>query len=96
MLEFEWDEAKNRANLRKHGISFNRAVEIFSGPILSIPDDRYDYGEARELTFGMTGSLVILAVVHTDRGDVTRIISARRADNDEQRDFEAAVFTRAD
>lgn len=93
MPEFEWDEAKNRENLRKHGISFGRAVEIFNGPILSIPDDRYDYGEEREMTFGMTGNLVILAVVHTDRDNVTRIISARRADKDEQREFEAAIFT---
>ena len=92
-MRYEWDEDKNRANLRKHGISFNRAVEIFNGPILSIPDDRFHYGETRVLTFGMTGSLVILAVVHTDRENVTRIISARRADKDEQREFEAAVFT---
>jgi uncharacterized protein len=93
MSEFEWDEAKNRENLRKHGISFGRAVEIFNGPILSIPDDRYDYGEERVMTFGMTGILVILAVVHTHRDNVTRIISARRADKDEQREFETAIFT---
>ncbi len=92
-MKFEWDENKNRANLKKHGVSFAQAIEIFKGPIISFLDDRFDYGEVREITFGMTGNLVILVVVHTDRVGVTRIISARRADRDEQTEFEAAVFS---
>lgn len=92
-MEFEWDENKNRANLKKHGVSFRQAVEIFKGPFISFLDDSFDYGEVREITFGMTGNLVILVVIHTDRQGITRIISARRADRDEQSEFEAAVFT---
>lgn len=92
-MKFEWDEDKNRMNLKKHGVSFSQAVEIFKGPIVSFLDDSFDYGEVREITFGMTGNLVILVVVHTDRKGTTRIISARRADRDEQSQFEAAVFT---
>ena len=92
-MKFEWNEDKSRSNLKKHGVSFRQAVEIFKGPIISFLDDSFDYGEVREITFGMTGNLVILVVVHTDRQGITRIISARRADRDEQSEFEAAVFT---
>jgi len=44
---FEWDEAKNTANIRKHGIDFADAIDIFNHPMLAILDEREDYGEER-------------------------------------------------
>ena len=46
-MMFEWNETKNHANLQKHGISFEEVVLIFSGPVLTARDDRFDYGEER-------------------------------------------------
>ncbi|BAZ16405.1 hypothetical protein NIES4071_82810 [Calothrix sp. NIES-4071] len=46
-MQFEWDENKNTQNLKKHGISFEEAREIFDGIIFTSIDDRFDYGEIR-------------------------------------------------
>jgi len=88
---FEWDEAKSRSNLVKHGVSFARARQIFNGPILTFADDRYDYGEFREIAIGMADDLAVLTVVHVDRTGVTRIISARPATRMERRRYEEAL-----
>jgi uncharacterized DUF497 family protein len=48
-LRFEWNEEKNRYNIRKHGISFSEAISVFSHPYLARPDDREPYGEDRWL-----------------------------------------------
>ena len=88
-MDFEWDDTKNSENLRKHGISFAEATTIFEGPVLTATDDRFDYGEAREISLGFLGGIVVLNVTHTDRGGVTRIISARRATKKERRLFHA-------
>ena len=82
--QFEWDEAKNEENLRKHGISFSEAVEIFNGPILTNIDDRFDYPETREISLGFLGETIVVNVVHTDRNGKTRIISARKATRSER------------
>jgi uncharacterized protein len=71
-MEFEWDEAKRLTNLRKHGIDF------------MVEDDRYSYTEQRFVTFGLLQGRVV-AVVHTNRDGLTRIISARKATKYEQR-----------
>lgn len=82
---YEWDAHKNRANLAKHGVSFDAAVQIFEGPVLTRRDDRKDYGELRLISMGETPSdHLILVVVHTPRDDVRRIISARRANTRER------------
>ncbi len=49
-MEYEWDEAKRLANLRKHGIDFTDVPAVFDGDILTVEDDRYSYGEQRFLT----------------------------------------------
>ncbi len=85
-MVFEWDEAKNRQNLAKHGICFEEAIAIFDGPVLTATDPRA-YGKLREISFGWLGSRVVLAVVHTDRSGVLRIISARCASGKERRLF---------
>ena len=83
MSGFTWDNEKRLANLRKHGIDFVDASTIFSGDTITVEDDRYDYGERRFITLGlMKGHLI--AVVHSERGHTTRIISARKATTYEQ------------
>ncbi|MEC9346262.1 MAG: BrnT family toxin [Pseudomonadota bacterium] len=86
MDEFEWDEAKNAANLVKHGISFEEAATIFEGPVLTDIDNG-PYDEIREKSFGMIGGIVVACVVHTDRNGRTRIISARKATKSERNHF---------
>ena len=86
---FEWDEAKDAENLRKHGIRFVEAAEIFDGPVLTALDERFEYGEMREISIGFLGGLVVLNVSHTDRDGATRIISARRATPKERKRFYA-------
>ena len=80
-MKFEWDEAKNQANFRKHGIDFRQAAYVFSDPFaLSIPDDDHSEIEERWLLLGKNLSNQVLLVVHTFRyDDVIRIISARKA-----------------
>lgn len=83
-MEYEWDEAKRVANLRKHGIDFTDVPTVFDGDILTVEDDRSSYGEQRFVTFGLLQGRVI-AVVHVEREESTRIISARKATKYEQR-----------
>jgi uncharacterized DUF497 family protein len=84
---FEWDPAKNAANIAKHGLSFEEAATIFTGPVLSGPDEHE--GELREKSFGLLGGIVVICVIHTERGAKTRIISARKATANERRLFDA-------
>ncbi len=84
---FEWDENKNKANQRKHGISFEEAALIFKGEVLTRIDDCEDYGEEREISTGLIGAYVVAVVVHTDRQNVTRIISARLANHLERKAY---------
>ena len=85
---FEWDDAKNASNLKKHGIGFEEAVLIFKAVVLTKIDDREDYGEIREFSTGRIGGQVIVVVVHTDRGEITRIISARLANKTERKAYD--------
>jgi len=87
MLNFEWDEEKNRRNKAKHGISFEEAKVVFSDRFLwEILDERFDYREERVLSVGMTGQ-GLLVVVNTQRGDNCRIVSARRATRQETDEY---------
>lgn len=85
---FEWDARKDAANLAKHGISFEEATLIFDGPVVTRYDVRKDYGETRQVSIGLIRQLVAVAVVHTDRRGVTRIISARLANRRERNLFD--------
>lgn len=87
-MQFEWDEAKNLENIRKHEIDFADVSEMFDSPMLIELDDRFDYGEDRWFDIGFLGN-GIAAVVWTERqGNVIRIISARRANRYEKQRFE--------
>jgi uncharacterized protein len=87
-MDFEWDEEKNRANRRKHGISFEEASTIFDGPVLSAEDEEH-HSEVRERSYGLLGGTVVVCVIHTDRNDRIRIISARKATSNEGKLFNA-------
>ena len=85
-MEFEWDENKRKANIRKHGIDFVDIPVVFDGETVTIEDDRFAYGEQRFVTLGLLQGRVV-AVVHTERADHIRIISARKATKYEQRSY---------
>jgi len=85
-MEYQWDETKRLTNLRKHGIDFADVPAVFDGDILTVEDERLDYGEQRFVTFGLLKERII-AVVHTEREDHTRIISARKATKYEQQTY---------
>lgn len=86
-MEFEWDESKNRHNKKRHGISFKEAQEIFNGIVFTSIDDRFDYGEIREISIGAMGGIVIVTVAHTERQGKVRLISARKATPKERRQY---------
>ncbi len=89
-MNFEWDKAKNQSNIKKHLISFEEAQAIFEGEVLTVADDRFHYSEERYISFGelvLADGRIIIAVVHTERGDRTRIISARKANRRERRHY---------
>lgn len=88
-MAFEWDAAKNTANLAKHGIDFRDAVQIFERPVLEQTDRRRDYGEERIVAVGVAMGLE-LYVVYTIRRGKRRIISARRANRDERKAYRLA------
>ena len=67
-MEFEWDEPKNQANIRKHGVSFETARRIFESSVLTWLDDRQDYGEDRYISIGRVGRAARIVVAHTKRG----------------------------
>ena len=85
--EFEWDDEKDQANQKKHGLTFEEATAIFDGPVLTNPDVREDYGEERFISYGQLGTLVIAAVVHTDRSGRIRLVSARMANRKERQSY---------
>jgi len=87
-MEFEWDENKRLANLKKHGIDFLEVKSIFYDPYKVVEiDDKKDYGEIRANTIGNFKNTIIVAVAHTDRNGITRIISARRASKKERSSY---------
>jgi len=89
-LLFEWDERKNRENQRKHGVSFEEARSVFfDQQAVEFYDDGYMEMEDRFLLLGVSAKLRILMVCHCLRqgGGVIRIISARKATKNEQREY---------
>ncbi len=85
---FEWNLAKAAANLRKHGVSFEKACEVFFDPFLRLADAGGE-GEAREAAIGLTEDWTLLFVVHIVRQPgAIRIISARPATAVERKRYE--------
>ena len=85
-MEFEWDEAKRQSNLNQHGIDFIGIEQVFAGDTVTILDDRFDYGEARFVTFGLLEGRVV-GIAHTETDEVIRIISVRKATRHEESSY---------
>jgi uncharacterized DUF497 family protein len=87
-MEFEWDEDKHHRNYRDRGFGFDFAALIFAGPVVEKRDTRKEYGELRMLALSEADGIVF-AVIYTDREDVPRIISARRASKKERAEWQS-------
>ena len=88
-MKFEWDPKKAATNLAKHGISFEDASSVFGDPFAgTIPDPLHSTEEARFVTIGLTAAQRLVVVVHTDRDDRIRLISARPATRAEKKKHE--------
>ncbi len=85
--EFEWDSNKARANIQKHGIAFEEAAEVFFDPFYQTGDASTDH-EQRDFMLGYSLTQRILLVIYVERGERTRIISARHATAYEKKLYE--------
>ena len=92
-MPFEWDDRRAAQNIAKHGIPFEYAVRVFLDPHrLDSEDSRRDYSEERRLTLGkIEGRLFVVA--YTPRGKLIRLISARKANEREQRQYDEKLST---
>jgi uncharacterized DUF497 family protein len=82
-MEIEFDPAKRAATRQIRGLDMARAPDVFAGATLTVEDNRKDYGETRYITIGfLANCMVILA--WTQRGNIRRIISMRKANEREQ------------
>jgi len=88
-IRYDWDPIKAKANVRKHGVSFDEAASVFLDSMaLSGPDPDHSESEERFITFGYSSLGRLLVVSHTWRKGIVRIISARRADRTERKLYE--------
>lgn len=90
----EWDESKNRTNIRKHGLHLAEAEEMFRGTLLVRPDVREDYDEKRWIGIGMIRSCVAFVAFVELPDDVIRVISLRKASHEERKEYEKAIQDR--
>jgi uncharacterized DUF497 family protein len=96
MIEFEWNPEKARANLRRHRVGFAEAATVFRDPLgITVFDPDHSRNEDRYLTVGKTDRGRAVVVAHTDRGDRTRLISARELTRAEREDYEEEIQRRA-
>ncbi len=90
-IEFEWDEDKAKSNIQKHSVTFEEATEIFFDPFYQTGDATVDdEEEERDFIIGYSLSLHLLLAVYTERGERTRLISARPATREERKLYEEA------
>ena len=89
-LEFQWNNRKAKENMRRHQVSFEEAMTVFSDFLsLTIPDPLHSEKEERLIIIGYSEKQRLLVVVHTERGDVIRIISARQTTPQERKTYES-------
>ena len=91
-MRFEWDETKNQINIRKHGIGFRDAIDVFNHPVLTAIDEREDYGEDRWIALGWMAAIVGVVVYVERNVDVIRVVSARKATKHEVRRYKHSVW----
>jgi hypothetical protein len=88
-MEFEWDQSKAVANLKKHNVSFEEAQSVFANPLAVIfNDEARSLDEQREIIIGHSQQSRLLLVAFTERSGRIRIISARLATRTEREDYE--------
>jgi uncharacterized DUF497 family protein len=92
-VEFDWDDEKAGSNLRKHGIAFERAAEVFRDPLHDTVEDEFSIGEQRFRTTGVVRGIGLIVVIHTvdnegREDELIRMISARLAEPHERRAYE--------
>ncbi len=88
-MSFEFDPSKARANLRKHGVSFAHAEQALRDPMAFTIEDPDSQNEQRFVTLGVDALGRVLVVIHTQRGERTRLISARKASRGEADQYHA-------
>jgi uncharacterized DUF497 family protein len=92
-MEFEWDEIKASDNFRKHGVTFDEAVSVFEDAyFVDFYDSAHADSEHRFILAGMSKTKRLLLVSYTERGKVTRIISAREMTRAERKIYEQHQF----
>ena len=95
MIQFEWDPAKAKMNLRKHGVAFREAATVLRDPLgITIFDPDHSDEEDRFITFGFSTAGRLLMVAHTERGERIRIISARGLTRAEREAYEQEIQRR--
>jgi uncharacterized DUF497 family protein len=91
MSNFEWDPKKALSNVRKHDVPFEEAATVFDHPeFITVMDEAHSVDEERYITIGLSASGHLLVVAHTERGDATRIVSARKATRNEEKFYQEA------
>lgn len=89
-MEISFDPAKREKTLKERRLDFAEAPEVFAGLVHTFEDDRFDYGEARWITYGwLRGKLV--AIVWTERGEHRHIISLRKCNDREKKKYETRL-----
>jgi len=89
-MEFEWDPAKAEHNLKKHGVDFTEATTVFNDTLSAVyTDPDHSLAEDRYIIIGMSHRNRLLIVAHTDRENITRIISARLTTSRERKLYES-------
>ena len=88
-MEFEWDPRKADSNKQKHGVTFQEAATVFGDPLaITFADPDHSEDEERYITFGVSTQKRLLVVSQADRGNKTRIISARLMTHKERKIYE--------
>ena len=91
-MNFDWDEVKRQNNLRKHGLDFHDAKEMFDYPMITELDTRYDYGEERWVGIGISKNRILVVVfTEDDETNRVRIISLRKALRYERKFYEESI-----
>lgn len=85
-INFEWDEEKYSVNLRKHGVKFEDAAQVFFDPFCQFGDASVE-AEQREFVVGFSFQFQLLFTVFVERGERIRIISAREATSTETKNY---------
>jgi uncharacterized DUF497 family protein len=91
-VEFEWDQKKEAKNIRKHKVTFSEAATVLGDTLsTTVPDPDHSEEEDRYITIGLSQRHRLLIVAHTERGERTRIISARLLTSAEREAYEEDI-----